>query len=77
MADTAPDVENISDPIERKPFAHQLKKIGIPPIIAGIAEILRRMEIKSAKFIGHRGSRSEKLGTCSKELSRFQPYPAD
>jgi hypothetical protein len=39
MADPTSNIENILHAIERKPFARQLKKIEIPPIIARIAEI--------------------------------------
>ena len=58
MADSTSNIENILHVIERKPFAYQFKKIDIPPIIARVAEILSRMRIQGAKFVGHHGFRS-------------------
>src|SRR6516225_11244836 len=53
MADSTSDIENILHAIERKPFAYQLKKVEIPPIIARVAEVLGRMGIEGAKFVSH------------------------
>jgi hypothetical protein len=53
MADAASNIENILHAIERKPFAYQLKKVKIPPIIARVTEILGRVRIQGAKFVGH------------------------
>jgi hypothetical protein len=53
MADATPDVESIPYAIERQPFAHQLEKIEVPPIIAGVAEILGRVGLQGAKLVGH------------------------
>jgi hypothetical protein len=53
MAYTTPDVESIAHAIERKPFADQLEKIGIPPKIARVAEIFGRVRIQGAEFVGH------------------------
>src|SRR5262245_14755053 len=58
MADPTSNIENILHVIERKPFAHQLEKVEIPPIIARVAEILGRVRIESAKFVSHHGLRS-------------------
>src|SRR6516165_7121897 len=58
MTDPTSNIENILHVIERKPFAYQLKKVEIPPIIARLAEILSRMRIQGAKFVGHHGFRS-------------------
>jgi hypothetical protein len=58
MADSTSNIEHVLHAIERKSFAHQLKKVEIPPIIARVAEMLGRVRIQSAKFVGHHGSRS-------------------
>src|SRR5262249_42524096 len=58
MPNTAPNVEHIAHAIERKPFGHQLKEVDIPPIVAGVTEILGRMGLQSAKFVGHQDSRA-------------------
>src|SRR5215510_14750899 len=58
MADSTSNIENILHVIERKSFAHQLKKVEIPPIIARVAEILGRVRIEGAKFVSHHGLRS-------------------
>jgi hypothetical protein len=60
MADPTSNIENILNAIERKPFAYQLKKVEIPPIIARVAKILGRMRVQGAKFVGHHGSHSER-----------------
>src|SRR6516162_10532947 len=72
MADPTSNIENILHAIERKPFAHQVKKIEIPPIIARIAEILGRMRIQGAKFVGHRGPYSVQRSWL---LRRAELYP--
>ena len=59
MADAAADIEYVGHAIEREPFADQFEKVGIPPIIARVAEILGRVGIQGAKFIDHHGARSE------------------
>ena len=38
MPDSTSNIENILHAIERKPFAYQLKKVEIPPIVARVAE---------------------------------------
>src|SRR5215831_19411749 len=58
MADSTSNIENILHVIERKSFAHQLKKVEIPPIIARVAEILGRVRIEGAKFVSHHRLRS-------------------
>ena len=61
MADAAADIEHFADPIERKPLADQFEKVGVPPIIARVAEIFGRVGFQRAKFVGHDSSRSGQL----------------
>src|SRR6516162_8111166 len=61
MADSTSNIENVLHVIERKPFAYQLKKIDIPPIIARVAEIFSRVRIQGAKFVGHHGFRPARM----------------
>jgi hypothetical protein len=60
MAEPTSNIENILHAIERKPFAHQHKKVEIPPMIARVAEILGRVRIEGAKFVSHHGSPPER-----------------
>jgi len=39
MADATSNIEKVLHAIERKPFAYQLKKVEIPPIVARVAEM--------------------------------------
>ena len=53
MADATADVEDISHSIERKPPGHQFEEVEVPPMIAGIAEMLGRVGIERAELVGH------------------------
>src|SRR5215208_3158174 len=60
MANPATDVKHVAHPIKAKPASGQLDVVGVPPEVAGVAEIFSRMRVYCPKFVAH-GIRSASI----------------